>query len=400
MDKTGICKTLTSFVTVIVLSVSCIEQFTPDLKDGYLQQLLVVEGQITNEIGPFKVRLTNSVSVYSDPNILNKDHPVYGADVQIYDDKGNTFDLYEGENGWYETENKQLKGIIGNTYTLNFATSDGKQYESSPVRMLNTPDIESIHFDEIQRTHFDEKEPYDENWLNILVDCKRPVDENIYLRWEFEETWMFVMPLYISVDHGTGPGAPPASMETIDIDDKKKTCWVTEPSREILVESPVAYQGNRVRNFVLQTIGPSSDRLNIKYSMLVKQFGISREFYSLFKKLREANKESGGIYSKMPGQVFGNITCCNSGEKALGYFFASAVKTRRVFIDRFEHDVSKGSAYGSCGWTTDPSGVEKVYLYGIYEDENGIDQKVWSTSNYCTDCRKRGPNVKPDFWED
>ncbi len=392
MKRTSKYTILLYLIGVMFSFYSCVEQFTPKLDESNTPNLLVVDGQITDETGPFKVRLTNSVSVYSDPNVLNKEHPVYGADVQIFDDKGNTFTLYETENGWYETENKKLKAVIGNTYSLSITGANGNQYESSPVTMVEVPDINSVHFKEVQRTHFDELELVQENWLDILVDCKAPISEGVYLRWEFEETWKFEMPSRVLVDHGMF--GPPASIEIIDIDLEKKICWVTEPSRQILIESTVGYQKNQVRNFVLQTIGPNSDRLNIKYSILVKQYSINRELYGFFKKLRESNKESGGMYAKTPRQVFGNITCCNTEKKVLGYFFASSVKTKRIFIDQFEHDISKGSAYDGCGWTTSPPQYQNIYFYGIGSG------RVYSTNKYCTDCRVRGTNVKPYFWED
>ena len=47
----------------------------------------------------------------------------------------------------------------------------------------------------------------------------------------------------------------------------------------------------------------------------------------------------------------------------------------------------KGTAYGGCGWTTEIPRYLDVYLYGTY---NNGDTDVWSTNEYCTDCRIRG----------
>ena len=51
--------------------------------------MLVVDAKITDEEGPFRVRLTNSVKV----NVMFYLDPVPDADVRIYDDKGNSFQL-------------------------------------------------------------------------------------------------------------------------------------------------------------------------------------------------------------------------------------------------------------------------------------------------------------------
>jgi len=275
-------------------------------------------------------------------------------------------------------------------------TEEGTQYESSPVLMQEGPDIDTVHYEEVRRTHFDQEIPYEENWLNILVDARAQGDDITYFKWEFEETWEFEMPGYIEVWHGTGAFSPPPTMETIEVEYEKKHCWVSESSRSILIKSTVDSPSNEIENFILQSIGPPDDRLNIKYSILVKQYLISGDLYNFFKLLRESNMETGGIYEKTPAQIIGNIHCCDGSEQALGYFMASAVKTKRIFIDRSEHHVVKGTAYGECGWTTAPPPYVRIYLYGTYVND---DTKVWATEKYCTDCRVRGTNVKPDFWE-
>jgi hypothetical protein len=229
-----------------------------------------------------------------------------------------------------------------------------------------------------------------------MVDTRAAGDDIAYYKWDFEETWEFEMPEYVVVYHGTGEGAPDPSTESIDIDLEKKHCWTSERSSAILVKSTVDDPSNEIKSFVLKSIGPPDDRLNIRYSILVKQYVISRDMYNFFKRLRESNEETGGIYEKTPAQIIGNIQCCNGTEVALGYFMASTAKTKRIFIDPSAHGVAKGSAYGGCGWSTEVPRYQQAYLYGTY---NNGTSNVYSTNKYCTDCRVRGTNEKPDFWE-
>ena len=140
------------------------------------------------------------------------------------------------------------------------------------------------------------------------------------------------------------------------------------PSRSILIKSTIDDPSNEIKGFILQSIGPPDDRLNIKYSILVKQYVISRDFYNYFRRIRESNEETGGIYEKTPAQILGNIHCCDDEENALGYFMASAVKTKRIFIHPAEHSVAAGSAYGGCGWTTEIPRYLTVFLYGTYDN--------------------------------
>ena len=374
----------------------CVEPFLPALEENDTVNLLVVESLITDEPGAFGVRLSSTFPVYSYRNIVNDYVPVSGAEVQIIDDGGNTYLLFENDPGWYETEDKDLKGIPGFTYTLFINTTDGNQYESSPVLMLDGPEIDQVHHKQVQRTHFDQATAYKENWLNIMVDTRAPGDNITYFKWDFEETWEFEMPGYVTVNHGNDAGDPPPSWESIDIDAEKKYCWTSDFSSAILIKSTVDNPSNEINNFVIQSIGPPDDRLNKKYSILVKQYVVSWDMYNFFKRLRESNEETGGIYEKTPAQIIGNIQCCNGVDVALGYFMASTAKTKRIFIDPSQHSVAKGTAYGGCGWTSKRPRYFTVYLYGTFD--NGTSN-AYSTNKYCTDCRLRGTNEEPDFWE-
>ena len=69
----------------------------PVLDDNDAVNLLVVEGLITNQSGPFNVRLTYSVPMYNKWNIEADYMPVEGAEVRIIDDLGNIFMLFETE---------------------------------------------------------------------------------------------------------------------------------------------------------------------------------------------------------------------------------------------------------------------------------------------------------------
>ena len=370
----------------------------PVLDDNDAVNLLVVEGLITNQSGPFSVRLTYSVPMYNKWNILADYMPVEGAEVRIIDDSGNIFMLFETESGWYETEEKDLEGTPGRTYILTINTTEGKQYESSPELMQEGPDIDSVYHEEFRWTYFDEETPYEENRLNILVDTRAAGDNIAYYKWEFTETWEFRMPTYIEVAHGTEPTSPDPSWENIEVEEEKIHCWVSESSDLILVKSTADNALNKITGFILQSIGPPDDRLNIKYSILVKQYMISRELYNFFRKIRGSNEETGGIYEKAPTQIIGNIQCCNGDEEALGYFMASAVKTKRIFISPDEHEFENGTAYDNCGWTTYQNfrDMQVYYVYGTYNNGNTV---VKTTLKYCTDCRIRGTNIQPDFWE-
>ncbi len=97
MKKKRLHRSLGLPVGILFLLLSgCVEPFDPVLDESDAMDLLVVEGLITDETGPFGIRLTSSAPVYNkDPNVVNEFSPVSGAEVQIYDDQGNSYLLFE-----------------------------------------------------------------------------------------------------------------------------------------------------------------------------------------------------------------------------------------------------------------------------------------------------------------
>jgi hypothetical protein len=377
----------------LILTVgSCVEPIVPVLNENDTESVLVVDGKITDEEGPFRIRLTKSVKV----DVLYYLDPVLNADVRIFDNKGNYFQLYSMDYGWYETENKNLRGIVGNSYTLSVTTYDGIQYESSSVLMSEVPDIDSVYFEEVTRTRLENKQGIDETWADILIDTHDPEGNVRYWYYEFEETWEVKMLTTVEVEHNPPGTFSNKSFESVLISNEKNVCWVTKPSSSVLIANTASSPVDELKGFPVQSLGPSTDKLHIRYSILVKQSAINRELYDFWKQLKDVNEDSGGLYEKLPAQVFGNITCCGGTGKALGYFSAMSVKSKRLFIEKTAHHVKTESAYAGCSYYDYPPlpYVPRSFFGTII----GSGMEVYCSSDYCADCRTEGTNVKPDFW--
>jgi hypothetical protein len=377
----------------VLATVSCVEQIVPDLNYKDTESVLVVDGTITDETGPFRVKLSRSVMV----NVLYSPDPVNDANVSIYDDKGNLYRLYSKNDGWYETDENELKGIPGNSYTLAITTSDGMQYESSTVIMNVVPDIDTLYFDETVRTTFIDDQIADETWLNIRLDSHDQEGKIQYWYFQFMETWkVSLLTENVRVVH-----SPPGELSNISnvnvlIDNDKRDCWVTRPSNSILIASTVNSPVDELRGFIVRSFGPYNEQLHIGYSILVKQSSISREQYDFWKQLKDVNESTGGLYEKLPSQVFGNITCCDGNAKALGYFAALSVREKRLFISKSDHHVKTQSAYQNCGYYDyEPFYLVPKSFFGINEETGN---NVYTSEDFCADCRAYGTNIKPSFW--
>ena len=109
----------------IVTFFACKKVVTLDLSTAPTS--IVIEGNVTNQPGPYWVSITNTVGFYAN----NTFPPVSGAVVKITDSTtGITDSLIETPmgSGFYSTS--KLAGFVGHTYQLD-VISGGKEYKAS-----------------------------------------------------------------------------------------------------------------------------------------------------------------------------------------------------------------------------------------------------------------------------
>jgi hypothetical protein len=383
-----------SLLFIFLLSAgSCVTPITPQLNVNDLKPTLVVDGQITDQAGPFRVKLTKTVPV-SD---LDSSKPVLNAEVSIIDDQGHSFQLNGNSDGIYETEKKNLKAIPGNRYTLTITTlEDGLRYTSTPALMQAVPDIDTVYFEEITHPRITQGVAYEDTWLNILLNTHDTSENTKYWRWEFEETWELNMVTDpVKVDHSLQYTENYSWIFVLPIDNKK-ICWVTKPSASILVASTAKNSVDELKGFIVQSIGPQDTRLHIRYSILVKQYSLDQCSYNYWNQLKDVNENSGSLNTKIPAPVFGNITCCEGTGKALGYFAASSVKEKRIFINRSDHHLETININSECTYFdyNVPPTQQKIY----FGPDVISGSPVYTSTTGCADCTLYGTNVKPPFW--
>jgi hypothetical protein len=378
----------------VFAGVSCIDPIVPDLKEEDTRPVMVVDGKITDVEGPFRIKLSQSVRM----DVLYYFDPVTDADVKIFDDKGNLFYLYSSGDGLYETLEKNLKAIPGNSYALSITTPDGREYLSTAVKMEPVTEIDSLYFEEEIKSVRTDNETREENWLNILLDTHDPDNRIKYWYYEFVETWEIkLLTGDILIQHSP-PGTPSdITRESVTVSEDKLLCWVTKNSNSVLIASTVNSPVNEIKRFPVQSLGPDQEKLHLSYSILVKQSSISQDLYDYWKLMKDVNENSGGLYEKMPAQIYGNISCCDGTSRILGYFSAMSVKEKRIFIDKKDHNVRTVSAFEGCIYNDfGPIPFVPTFYFGK-GTVSGKD--IYCTSEYCNDCRTSGTNVKPDFWK-
>ncbi len=396
----------------LVAAGSCIDPYVPNVKN--YKSLLVVDGLITNEISTYKIKLSRTTSQED-----STPEKVTDANVYITDGDGIETHLQNCGDGYYKTDSTSFTGVVGQKYTLQILTSEGKEYKSEECIMLPVAGIDSVYYEKGEEISGNLGETL--TGIKIFLNSSDATGMNQYFRWTFEETWKFHLPypqrnvcVIISID--------PTVYLFEEVPVVKEICWKSSQSGSIITNSILSGGANYINKQLIQFIAPvKSDRLTHQYSILVKQYSISEKEYDFWNNLKKVSEAGGDIFGSQPYQVISNIHNVNDArEMVLGYFEVSAVSRKRIFITAHELDTLYLPQYKTdCveiikspeDW---PSRNPPTFyeIYHMFMDTGDFTfvrfilnadlslQKLVFAPNVCSLCEYAGFTAKPDFWID
>ena len=357
----------------------CITMFVPEVYED--QELLVVEGLITDQPGANSVKISKSLPFGK----KSAAKPVKGCIVNIRDDLGNVFILAESPGGIYKTDPASFRGMVGRVYTLNIKTNDASllnySYTSLPMEMKPVPEIDSMYY---RRITLQDNNVYAslQEGAQIYLNTYDQTSGCKFYRWDYSETWEFHIPFPV----------------------ENRVCWLSNNSTEIKIKNTSVLSENRIENYPIIFISNNSDRLKERYSILVDQYSLNEDEFGYWEKLQNISQNVGSLYDVTPGAVPSNIFCVEDpNQKALGYFSVSAKSSKRFFIDDLFYGIV--NLYRDCVADT-INGPASVPIPGLGSyvwilDDKSLERppfRVITEIKGCADCTVRGTNVKPDFW--
>jgi hypothetical protein len=408
MLKTGLKSGILFFTTVALCT--CIDPYYPQL--GKYKSLLVVEGLITDDNSSYQIKLSRTIQ---EENAIPE--RVTDAVVSITDGSGGAFNLNNFGNGIYKSDSTNFIGKVGSIYILHIKTSDGNEYKSEPSQMLPIPGIDSIYYEKDSEITNNQSES--QTGIRIYLDSGNASEDSKYFRWEFDETWKFHVPEPKKYDYIN-------DTTIIRLDAIKEFCWKTNKSDKILTGSVISGQTNFIKKEPLVFIASDkSDRLTIQYSILVKQYSVSKKEFDFWNNLKLVNESGGDIFDTQPYAVISNISCVNNpDDRVLGYFQVSAIAKKRIYLTERElrklylphfqydctlfvvspedyppapfHDtITFNELYDMFMVTFD-----YTFVAPVWEIEGKTISKLIFITNACSDCEMTGTAKKPDFWID
>ena len=305
------------WLLTVVLTQSCVTEFQPDPVS--IPPSLIVEGQITDQPGPYTVKLTRTADYsYKSLNLLES-----GAIMTISDNVGNQETLKELSSGVYATKANGLQGVVGRAYKLSIKTTDGKVYESAPEVLPSAPPIQKI-YDEYTVDAGASSLANRQGW-NVYIDSKDPDTTGNYYRW----SWQHYEPIQVCFQKEL------PNSSTLTGLDCCSPCWdITRCYTCINVSSDANINGESIsRQLILRAPYTSTSR----YYVEVEQQALSKGAYAFWKSVKGLVNNTGGLFDAAPATVQGNLRCTNdSSTKVFGFFGATGVAVQFLYVDRTE----------------------------------------------------------------
>ncbi|MCB0652295.1 MAG: DUF4249 domain-containing protein [Saprospiraceae bacterium] len=378
--------TIRWYILLVLASVlsACVEEFQPKLDE--FDNLLVVDGEITNEEGPYTIKL----SVSSGLEIISPE-PVTGATVAIVEENGVAETLTEQEPGIYRTAPGGIQGTVGKKYKL-IINQNGKNYESEYELLKQPTPIASV--EAVQEYKAFPDAPEEVPGIQFYVNTGTSSNEKDYYLWSQEGTYKYEANLLIYfVYEGV--------IKEFKNRDSLKTCYLTYKVGEVYTANTDNLTVPVITNLPLHFLPATDIKLTIRYSMLTRQYSITKQAYDFWHAIERQTSNGGALYTSQPYQIRGNLTNVNNpDEPVLGYFMVAGVAENRIFVDRPENaEIYIADCF------LDYMGY--AYIFGLPPSEwpiyvtqgEGGGRAV--ASDGCMDCRVSGGGLlPPPFWEE
>ncbi len=328
----------------------CEERYDPDIKKR--DNLLVVEGLITNEQGPYTVRLSKT-GPFGSPY---RRTPVSNARLHIVDQDSQKIVLAENGPGNYTTPG-EFRGEPGSVYTLQIETDDGMTYRSTP-QMLPGPVMVDSVIGKIDTRRFyiqsqlgDELHRRDIDGVYVLLNVSR--DDGQYPKFRFQSNLLLQYVWLVNA----GAGAPIYDYcwyvrRLADFLDSDMGSNLSKPQS---TGNPVAFiplNSSDMRHIGFPAFG-RDDTTRIVYSapriLMHSLYTLNDDAYAFHLERNKQLRDDGSFFDPIAPQLTGNIyQPGNDKTIVLGFFEASAVsditlniRVREsedlVFIDTLDH---------------------------------------------------------------
>ena len=367
------------FLVPFLALAACKQAYEPPVLTSQTQYL-VVEGFINSGPDSTYFNLTHTA------NIRDTAIPSPELNAQVYVEANNNaaFPLAEIGQGRYGGGPLTLNPA--GQYRIHIKTKAGKEYVSdySPLRI--SPPIDSISWAAAAN-----------GGIQLSANTHDPSQNSRYYRWEYEETWEFHS-AYLSALQVVNGQVVQRDIDSI------YTCWQSAHSTNILLGSSAKLANDEIFLAPLLNIPRYDWRLDVEYSILVRQYTLTQEAYTYWQNLQQNSEQIGTIFGPLPSEIRGNIhNVTDTSELVVGYVSAGSLAQQRIFIFNNQLPFFWRSSFGSeCVIKTVPIDSTAYYLnLGFIPLSSTLPpgSGYFMSTKFCVDCTLYGNNRRPSYWQ-
>ncbi len=324
-----------------------------DLKDD----ILVVEGFITDDFGPHEIAITR-VAKFAGGIAGGTIFPVNDVEIYIVDNNGVRTELLQTDTTVKEILQPvfsippvpqrtvfrpvktgyrtpfDFKGVKGNTYTLHFTLFNGRTYVSTPQTIPDGPELDSVIL-KYKMVPSTDPVVFDSG-VDVLAKWQDLAEQDNYYSWQVNGIYLIETPLNEFLD-------PSRCLYDLDMSGCCNRCWITETNiiGNTLASSDINTNGQLITMKVgfikddgLRFANTTVDA-NKQYYVELEQLSTNKEAFRFNELIQSQIEIDGDIFDPPPAEVSGNITNVNNpDEKVIGFFGAHSITRKGAFIKR------------------------------------------------------------------
>ncbi len=386
-------------IGLLFIFISCVEPYEAETE--IFEDVLVVEAMITNEIKHQEITLSRSYRFENDSIAFEKN-----ATVKVIENNNITFEFFEENQGKYVSK-IPFNAKSDQTYQLIIKTNSGKSFTTDPIKLIESNVTNNLKV-------FRETNKDTINGMAMYIESVDPVANDRYYKFEYEETFKIIAPNWYHFDLIAAPN----EADGLSVEYRKqeeRVCFKTEKSNEIVIKNAYGIGNNKIDPFVVKFVPSDDYSLINRYSLLVKQYVLSRGTYVFYKTLKDFSESESLFSENQPGFISGNIySSDNSNEKVVGFFSVSKVFTKRIFFNFSDYyEYYEAPDYPNACEITSPSLKASLkqplslwqmvknneVKFQIENDDPKQGESIYYVvPRICGDCTVLGSNIVPDFW--
>ncbi|MEL6810176.1 MAG: DUF4249 domain-containing protein [Bacteroidota bacterium] len=387
--------------TIVIMVLGCVEEV--NFENETFEDVLVIDAVITNEEVYQEIRLGRTYRFEDEDEF----HPETNATVVVVGD-GIAYQFKEMEAGLYRSVTP-FAAQPNVMYHLEITTYGGKRYTSSTTQLTSVAQIDRVYA-------VRELNSNDQDGVAIYLDALDPNGDSNYYRYEYEETYKIIPPLFVEEDLIKVSDFPDCEVAFTERDQQKRICYRTDFSSNINLANSELLNEDRITRHLIRFVSNENYIISHRYSILVKQFVQTKAAHEYFKAVTGFTSE-GSIFSRLQGgYIQGNIkSISDPKEKVIGYFEASSVTKDRIFFNYT--DLFPGEPLPPYRYRCNPDAPNQIHDNGRECGRliRGIDLNFliyWKPNlgeiedggpylmvrRACGDCTALGDPEIPEFW--